>query len=135
MADLLQLTPLALHLTGATLFLQDIKTVVNVSEYDQIDLRYYLYTLENPGEAVFTRLTAMTNEEDDDWEPMGSITLPPMSGSTPTSKSMTFPQVVLATMTEAPTPLMRYIRWQIELTSGATAATIQLTGLARRKAL
>ena len=134
MADLIRLTSGLKTLSGAGPFLQAITEVVDVSMVDQIDLRFYLHTLTGGGTVTFELLTAMDAKSDADWESMGSVTLPG-SGSAPTFKSTTFPQPVLATMTEVPVPLLNYIRWRVSFAGGASAATIQILGFVRRKAL
>ena len=60
-------------------------------------------------------------------------TLPGM-GSPPIFTTATLPEPVLATTTTAPKPLLRYIRWKVTLVT-ATAATVQIVAMARRKAL
>jgi hypothetical protein len=42
---------------------------------------------------------------------------------------------VLATTTEVPVPLLNYIRWRVSFAGGASAATIQIKGFVRRRAL
>jgi hypothetical protein len=136
MTALIRLTAVPILLTGASTFLQDIAQVLEVSGFDTIDLRFHLYTLSGGGTATFTLLTSMENKgDDDDWEEMGSITLPSGGGSAPARKSTTFPTPILATTTAVPVPLLRYIRWKVVLAGGATEATVHIYGLARRKAL
>lgn len=145
MADNALLTPPALTLTypsslGSNVFVQDIDHVLDVSAYDQIDMQYFLYTTVGGSNVDFTLLTSMQRTDKlDGWEPLGTFTLT-YAGSAAVSKPVSFPLPVLSTTTLStlPTPLLRYVRWQVELvgfSGGTQSATIAIQGLVRRKAL
>lgn len=119
---------------GSDLFVQPLAEALDVGTYDQLDLQFSLFSLEGGGGVTFSILTSMQNKSDgDEWEVLGTVSLP-ISG-VPAFRATTFPTPILATTTTVPVPLLRYIRWKVVLTGGATAATVQIQGIARRKAL
>lgn len=139
MADILQLSGKGLTLkypspnTDPNTFLQPLAEAVDVSAYDQVDVQFCLYSAD-AGTVTFHLLTSMQNQsEGDDWESLGSVPLT-LSGGNPAFKSVTFPSPILAATTIAPTPLLRYVRWKIVFSGGATLATVQIEGMLRRKA-
>ena len=139
MADILQLIEMVLTLTGpgnvsANVFLQDITEGVEVSAYDQSDAQVFVYALESGGSVKVTLLTSMLRDEKlDGWEVLGEVSLALATGGAPSHKSVTFPAPILATTTDAPVPLLRYLRWMIEFTGGATRASVRLLGMLRRR--
>lgn len=135
MPDLLRMTASPELLTGASVFLQPLSQVVEIAHIDQVDARFYLYSLTGGTSVTFELLTAMDGKNEDDWESLGSLTLPPSGISVPKFKSTTFPQPILASTTDPPVPLLRYLRWKVTLNGGATAATIQILAILRRKGL
>lgn len=137
MADILQATGKGLTLKYPSpnadpgTFLQPLGEAVDVSAYDQVDVQFCLYTVDT-GTVTFHLLTSMQNTGDgDDWESLGSVAF---SSGAPAFKSVTFPSPILASTSTAPTPLLRYVRWKIVFSSGATLATVQIEGMLRRKA-
>lgn len=136
MPDLLRMTASPELLTGATVFLQPLAQVVEIAHIDQVDARFYLYSLTGGTSVTFELLTALDGKSEDDWESLGSLTLLPSGTTVPKFKSTTFPQPILASTTDPPVPLLRYLRWRVTLNGvGATAATIQILAILRRKGL
>jgi len=142
MADRLPMTEGAVTLTepgnvSTHVFVQDIELVVDVGSYEQFDLQGFLYALVGGGSVTITILTSMIRKDDlAFWKPLGSLSLSLGTGGAPSSDAVTLPLPVLSTTTSAdlPTPLLRYVRWKVELTT-ATSATIEILGLVRRKSL
>ena len=136
MADLIRITGGAIVLTGAgPIYLQPLAQVLEVSAYDQLDARFFLHTLTGGGSAKFDLLTGFEPKSEDDWEPLSALPYElPGAGSPPIFTTATLPEPVLATTAAAPKPLLRYIRWKVTLVT-ATAATVQIVAMARRKAL
>ena len=74
MADLIRITGGAIVLTGAgPIYLQPLAQVLEVSAYDQLDVRFYLHTLTGGGSAKFDLLTGFDPKSEDDWEPLSAL--------------------------------------------------------------
>lgn len=135
MSDLLQMTGQGFTVkdSGSGFFLQDLSQVVDVSAYDQVDIRFTLHSVDT-GKIDFYLLTSMQNKSEGDWEALDSAVQLPVSGSPPAYRTKTFPSPILSSTSTPPVPLLRYLRWKVVFAAGATIATIQIEGLLRRKA-
>lgn len=110
----------------------------DVSGYDQFDLQGFLYSLTGGGSVLVSILTSMIPEADLSlWKTVGSMMLTLGAGGEPTSDTLSVPLPVLSATTSAtlPVPLLRYVRWKVEFSGGATSAIVEILGLVRRRSL
>lgn len=97
--------PIYLTATGA----QDIKDVLDVSAFRQLDLGLMVYTLTGGGSIVVKIETSMQNElaNAELWTPIA--TFGTITGTTPASQPISVSSQVL-----------KYIRWNVTTFTGAT---------------
>lgn len=110
--------------TGGASTKQAITEAIDVSGYDSIDFQFTCLAVNNANGINVTILTSMQNKSDDSsWVSIGQSSA---LSNTPSWASLTVPA-------STSTPMLRYIRYQIDFGVSVTSATVSISGMARRK--
>lgn len=111
-------------------FWQPLEQVLDIGEYDTLDLQFGLVGLKGTSATGITvkLYTSMFNLSDDvsttgTWSLVATV---PLAGATGTPEWAT-----KGVATTPALPLLRYLRWRCELLTNSDAATFTILGLAR----
>lgn len=129
MADIVVITPQPIIITsGPTSVTQDIRTAIDVSAWDYLDLQVGLMSAETNGTVTVNMFTSMQNVVDDSSWVSGGINCGSVA-FTATSEAGKWKSLLLPA---SGTPLLRFVRYQIVLTT-TTKATIMISGMGRKR--
>ncbi|MDP3275451.1 MAG: hypothetical protein Q8Q09_09675 [Deltaproteobacteria bacterium] len=129
MADVIVVTPQPLLITtGPTTIAQDIRTALDISNWDFLDLQVGLLSAGTSGTVVVNMFTSMQNLVDDSSWMSGGINCGSASFTLPTDigkwKGLVLPA--------SSSLLLRFLRYQIVLTT-TTSASIMISGMGRKR--
>lgn len=132
MADLITLAhAIPLKGTAGSSHYQVVSEAVDVSAYDSVEFQIGA-TSDHPNGITVYILTSMQNRVDDiansspSWYSLGNVALTSANAGTPIYKSLSVPT------SSTNSPMLRWIRYQIDLGASTTYTSFSIEGLARR---
>ena len=123
MADIIVVTPQPVAITATVM--QDIRTAIDISAYDYLDLQVGLLSVGGTGTLTVNFFTAMQNVVDDGSWASGGVNC----------GNVTFTQADVNKWKGLRLPdssiLLKYLRYQL-IPGTLTSATVMISGMARR---